>query len=272
MSPERQAIIEAIHQGNCTPKAIGDYVGKLPQTISKLLYLMAKQGAVQKSGYGNYSVVEGSTKSIDSIESSIAQALLTKVESIENRLSSLEVGQGRSEPVIEPSIDSSIDSTLEKLQTENEVLQTKNADLVAKVNHLESKLEAVQTEAQTSIDSLTLKLNEATNEIQRQSGDYNKLHEKYTALKGGIDDGNAPVKSTSRKSLTLNGEAEYIIDTDKAKERVIELTKEGLEHKAITQQLESEGYRTKGLLGDVKPYLQGNIGKWQKKFNQTGKI
>ena len=157
MSPERQAIIDAIHQGNCTPKEIGDYVGKLPQTISKLLYLMAKQGVVQKSGYGNYSVVEGSTKSIDSIESSIAKALLTKVEAIENRLLSLEVGQGSSEPVIESSIDSSIDSALEKLQTENEVLQTKNADLVGEVNHLESKLEAVQTEAQTSIDSLTQK-------------------------------------------------------------------------------------------------------------------
>jgi len=269
MSPERQAIIEAIHQGNCTPKEIGDYVGKLPQTISKLLYLMAKQGVVQKSGYGNYSVVEGSIKSTASIESSIAKALLTKVESIENRLSNLEVGQVDS---VEPSIDSSIDSTLEKLQTENEALQAKNTDFVAEVNSLESKLDKVQGEAQTSIDSLTQKLNEATNEIQRQSGDYNKLHEKYTALKGSIDDGNAPVKSTSRKSLTLNGEAEYIIDTDKAKEKVIELTKEGLDHKAIALQLESEGYRTKGLLGEVKPYLQTNIGKWQKKFKQNGRI
>ena len=269
MSPERQAIIEAIHQGNCTPKAIGNCVGKLPQTISKLLYLMAKQGVVQKSGYGNYSVVEGSIKSTASIESSIAQALLFKVESIENRLSNLEVGQVDS---VEPSIDSSIDSTLEKLQTENEALQAKNTDLVAEVNHLESKLEKVQGEAQANIDSLTQKLNEASNEIQRQSTEYNQLHKKYVALKTDIFDGKVPVKSTSRKSLTLNGEAEYIIDTDKAKERVIELIKEGLDHKAIALQLESEGYRTKGLLGDVKPYLSTNISKWQKKFKQKGHI
>jgi len=53
---------------------------------------------------------------------------------------------------------------------------------------------------------------------------------------------------------------------------VIELTKQSLDHKEMTKQLESEGYRTKGLLGDVKPYLQSNIGKWQKKFKQKGKI
>ena len=195
---------------------------------------------------------------------SIASTLVSKALAIEDSIEAVDF--------IEPSIDSSIDSTLEKLQTENEVLQTKNADLVGEVNHLESKLEAVQTEAQTSIDSLTLKLNEATNEIQRQSSEYNKLHKKYVVLKSDIFDGKVPVKSTTRNPLTLDGEAEYIIDTDQAKERVIELIKQGLEHKAIAEQLESEGYRTKGLLGDVKPYLQSNIGKWQKKFKQNGRI
>ena len=98
-------------------------------------------------------------------------------------------------------------------------------DAVSKCQVLESKLEAVQSEAQTNIDSLTQKLSEAKREIQRQSTEYNNLHQKYIALKADIFDGNAPVKSATRNPLTLNGEAEaeYIIDTDKAKERVIEL-------------------------------------------------
>jgi len=145
-------------------------------------------------------------------------------------------------------------------------------EAVFKYQVLESKLEAVQSDAQVNIDSLTQKLDEAKQENERLASEYNQLHEKYAALKMNLDDGNAPVKATSRKPLTLDGEAEYIIDTDKAKERVIELIKEGLDHKEITQQLETEGYRTKGLLGDIKPYLQSNIGKWQRKFKQKGHI
>jgi uncharacterized coiled-coil protein SlyX len=146
-------------------------------------------------------------------------------------------------------------------------LQTENGAL-------ESKLEAVQSEAQANINSLAQKLSEAKREIQRQSTEYNNLHQKYITLKADVFEGKVPAKSTTRNPLTLDGEVEveYIIDTDKAKERVIELTKEGLDHKAITQQLESEGYRTKGLLGDVKPYLQSNIGKWQRKFKQNGHL
>ena len=161
-----------------------------------------------------------------------------------------------------------------KIDEEKARAQAKSEASEKKVVDLESKLEAVQAEAQTNIDSLAQKLSEAKKEIQRQSTEYNNLHKKYMALKTDIFDGNAPVKSTNRKSLTLDGEAEvkYIIDTDKAKARVAELTKEGLDHKEITLQLEAEGYRTKGLLGDVKPYLSTNIGKWQRKFKQKGRI
>ena len=112
-----------------------------------------------------------------------------------------------------------------KIHGEKAKAQVKSEASEKKVADLESKLESIQKEAQTNIDSLTQKLGEAKREIQRQSTEYNNLHQKYMALKTDIFDGNAPVKSATRNPLTLNGEAEaeYIIDTDKAKEKVIEL-------------------------------------------------
>jgi len=167
-----------------------------------------------------------------------------------------------------------VDLWIEKIELAKS-LQTKNADL-------ESKLEAVQSEAQATIDELNQKRLEDKTEIQRQTKEYSDLHQKYADLKAKLDttDGSAPAaKKKKRDPVVLDSEivkteeaTDYIIDTDKAKARVGELTKEGLDHKEITKQLESEGYRTKGLLGDIKPYLSNNIGKWQRKFKQKGSI
>ena len=148
-------------------------------------------------------------------------------------------------------------------------LQAENTDL-------ESKLEAVQNEAQKNIDQLTQKLSEAKQENERLAGEYNKLHEKYVVLKTDVDDGSAPAKSTKRDPLTLDSEAsrvegEVIIDTDKAKARVVELAEQGLNASEIGQRLYNEGYRTKGRFdGKVKPYVQNNINKWLAKWKKTG--
>lgn len=102
----------------------------------------------------------------------------------------------------------SLKSKNSKLQLQVEQLQ---AQLLEQNSHadLESKLEAIQKEAQANIDSLTQKLGEANQEIARQSTEYNKLHEKYTALKTDVADGNAPsTKSTKRKPLTLDSDAQ----------------------------------------------------------------
>ena len=245
------------------------------------------QTIIERVGYGSYTTLkrlrnrhpnvfecfekpkhQPSSRSVSERFEQLESVMLQRYATLESRLVYLESLINKEQLAPKPSVGYSVaddnttqwESKLGELQTENEAL--------------ESKLEAVQSEAQTNINSLAQKLGEAKREIQRQSTEYNNLHQKYIALKADIFDGNAPVKSTTRNPLTLNGEAKvkYIIDTDKAKERVIELTKEGLDHKAITQQLESEGYRTKGLLGDVKPYLQTNIGKWQRKFKQKGSI
>ena len=56
MTPERQAIIDAIKQGFTTPREIGKNLGKKAQQISKLLYKMRKQGLVERHPGGRYTV------------------------------------------------------------------------------------------------------------------------------------------------------------------------------------------------------------------------
>jgi len=224
-----------------------------------------KINALKRQLNDKRSLIEDNKKdNLEGIKDVLKDAITNNLKDVYNRLDNLE---GQLSLNLEDHADLETDTALSELRQ-------MWLDAVSKCQVLESKLEAVQSEAQTNIDTLTQKLTETKQENERLAGEYNQLHKKYTVLKTSLDDGNAPVKSTTRNPLTLNGEAkaEYIIDTDKAKERVIELTKEGLDHKAITQQLESEGYRTKGLLGDVKPYLQSNIGKWQRKFKQKGSI
>jgi chromosome segregation ATPase len=314
MSPQRQVIVHAIRNGHCTPKSIGHFVGKPHKTISKLLYLMEKDGVIGKVGYGKYQVIDSSielkkplnigiTQSLDNkIDSSIT---VSRIESIEQRLSSVETWQKQYDKPPEVPIDNletidtnaDLESKIKALETENEALKVrlddKEGDEVARINELgkekyalqaqindlrgtiddlkseneaikrthakdkesvkheqdklvesiksknrklqaqveqlqaqikdsqkeaqpllernadlESKIEAIQKEAQANIDSLTQKLSEANQEIARQSTEYNELHKKYTALKVDVDDGEAPsAKSTKRKPLTLDSDA-----------------------------------------------------------------
>lgn len=313
MSPQRQAIVHAIRSGHCTPKSIGNFVGKHHKTISKLLYLMEKDEIIGKVGYGKYHVIDSSielqkplklgiTQSLDNnIDSSITAP---RIESIEQRLSSVENWQKQCNESLKVSIGTlgAIDSnqdleskikalesenealkvrlndkeddnvarinalekeryeqqgqindlkdTIDGLKNENEVirhthaknresikheqnklvqsLKSKNSKLQAQVEQLqaqiedskkeaqplkernadlESKLETIQSEAQANIDSLTQKLGEANQENERLAGEYNKLHEKHTALKAGLNDGSAPVKMTKRDPLTLDSDA-----------------------------------------------------------------
>lgn len=73
MSPERQAIIKAISCGYCTPKAISKYIGRPPQTISKLLYVMSNQGLLQKARYGIYRLKDSPEREENKKESSLPQ-------------------------------------------------------------------------------------------------------------------------------------------------------------------------------------------------------
>jgi len=238
------------------------------------------QTIIERVGYGSYTTLkrlrnrhpnvfecfekpkhQPSSRSVSERFEQLESVMLQRYATLESRLVYLESLINKEKLVPKPNVGYS-------------VADDNTTQWESKLEELQSEKEALQNEAQMKIDQLTQKLAETKQENKRLAGEYNQLHEKYVALKADIFDGNAPVKSTARNPLTLDGEAEveYIIDTDKAKERVIELTKEGLDHKEITQQLESEGYRTKGLLGDVKPYLQSNIGKWQRKFKQKGSI
>ena len=307
MSPQRQAIVHAIRSGHCTPKSIGHFVGKPHKTISKLLYLMEKDGVIGKVGYGKYQVENSSIELQKPLNLGIAQTIdnnigsyitVSRIESIEQRLSSVETWQKQHDEPIKVPIDNlgtidthkDLESKIKGLQSENEELKirlddkddddvasinalekerydqqaqindlkdtilslkrthakdrenfkgeqdklvqslkSKNSKLQAQVEQLQAqiedskkeaqplkeqnadlefKLEAIQTEAQANIDQLTQKLGEAKQENERLASEYNQLHEKYTALKVDVDDGEAPTKSTKRKPLTLDSDAQ----------------------------------------------------------------
>lgn len=249
MSPERQAIMKAIIDGHCSPKAIGQAIGKSHKTVSKLLYVMTQSGLIQKVGFGQYALTNDSPVSLDKVDNG---DIKSRLSSIEKRLHSLESWKTGRDNDIESAIDNQAS------------LQEENAINEAVVTAAELKIKTIKAEAQETIDGLTHKLSDALKEINRLAHDYNALHEKMAAMK---QDKPAP-KSTKREPLTVNSEAQrvnpdnLIIDSTKAKARVAELARKELNEVDIAQRILDEGYRMKGRDGKIKHYTPIDIKKW----------
>jgi len=67
ISNERQEILEIMRDGYGSAKEIAAILDKNPNSITKLLYKMLKDGQVEKFGYGKY---KPTTKSVQSVQSS----------------------------------------------------------------------------------------------------------------------------------------------------------------------------------------------------------
>ncbi len=248
MTPERQAIMKAVIDGHCSPKAIGQAIGKSHKTISKLLYVMVQTGLIQKVGFGQYAVTSDSPESLNKVDN---DDIKSRLSSIEKRLHSLESWKTGRDNDIESAVDNQAS------------LQEENAVNEAVITAAELKIKTIKAEAQETIDDLTHKLSDALKEINRLANEYNALHEKMATMKR---DKPAP-KSTKREPLTVDSEAQrvkaqIITDSKQTKARVVELARSGLDEVDIARRLLDEGYRLKGRDGKIKHYTPVDIRKW----------
>lgn len=147
----------------------------------------------------------------------------------------------------------------ERIRVQNELEAANKRNL-----GLQAQLKAVQKEAQVTFDVFSQKQIEDQAKIQFQINKYNELYQKYAALKASLD--------TTADNVSVP-QSEIIIDTDKAKARLVELAEQGLNAGEIRQRLSDEGYRTKGRSdGKVKAYLNHNINKWWTQWKETGSL
>ena len=91
MSPERLEILKAIQNGLHTPREIGERLNKKAQTISKLLYLMNKEGLVQRKDYGEYHTDHQTQLSTNNSDNGLTTASIKSMieEQVEKRTTEL---------------------------------------------------------------------------------------------------------------------------------------------------------------------------------------
>lgn len=221
MSPERQAIIEAINYGYCTPKAISKYVGKPPQTVSKLLYVMCNQGLLQKARYGVYNLIEGSTVYRENIEPSIAKTLGNH--------------SSNSKSVLEPSMNSTIDGTIEiqlnELKVQGDKLesqvQTLADDLESHWKKIEIKLEQWWLKKTQDEKNSQEQIEQLETQVEQLQTENKALQTENLALQEQVERLEAVIKEMQSENESLCQQVQQV-DVLKLEIETLNLEKETL--------------------------------------------
>jgi len=290
MSPERQAVLNAIAEGHTSVAAIAKAVNKPNQTISKLLYKLKKLGIVTVDSNGDISTKQATNVDISAVNQvmplstnvanlgdiSTVTQILEQNKKLTNLLAESQAQNSQLALILE-RLDKP--TNVEANTIRFEALETQNAQLKDNLFTVQKKLSEASNEIDLKrqhIETLETEKNELKQQFdrlqsnsERQQSDLKETLDKVDKLETELKVALSNVDSLAADNEALRSSLEPVKSTEpksdrftveQGHDRFIELRDQYPEKRQteLARILDSEGYKS----SKDKPFSTSVISRW----------